>query len=111
MSESEYDYGNVIPLPGIRSLPWASRAASSARSVPGPDTSPPSSVRSAPRVPRWEPQSVVELETMYPYWHAWLGVNGVWYVRRLMASPEILFRGKDLPELTDQIAAWVWEHS
>ena len=60
---------------------------------------------------RWEPQSVSDLEAEFPGWHAWLGVNNLWYVRKTMSSAPVVMRGESLTDLRDQIIVWLRNHT
>lgn len=52
-----------------------------------------------------------DIEREFPRWHAWIGVNGVYYARRLLASPPLLLRGTDPFDLWNQVSAWEGNHS
>lgn len=39
----------------------------------------------------------------FPGWHVWQGFEGVWYARRLKASPPVVFRARDLAALKARI--------
>lgn len=50
------------------------------------------------------------IEREFPRWHAWEGVNGLWYAAVKMSSPQILVRGEDPVDLRDSIRDYIAEH-
>jgi len=47
------------------------------------------------------------LEHEFPGWHAWVGVRGVWYARRLKTSPPVTLRDAAPGGLRAQIERYV----
>jgi hypothetical protein len=46
-----------------------------------------------------------DLENAFPGWHAWVGAGGdLYYARRLLSSPPVVFRSATIWELRDLIA-------
>jgi hypothetical protein len=52
-----------------------------------------------------------DIEQAYPAWHAWIGVNGVYYARRLLSSPPIVVTAPDPVTLVTAIRAVIAEIS
>ena len=46
---------------------------------------------------------LAELRGQFPRWHAWRGVAGLMYVRRMKTSPPPVFRGYTAEALAAQI--------
>jgi hypothetical protein len=56
-----------------------------------------------------EPKTTEDIERMFPGWHAWQGVNGLWYARLPGTSPCLTAEpAKDLINLKEQIAATIY---
>jgi hypothetical protein len=56
------------------------------------------------------PTSAEAIEAEFPQWHAWKGVNGLWYAAVVRSSPQILVRGEDPVDLRDSIIRWIRTH-
>ena len=54
---------------------------------------------------------LADVERAYPRWHAWKGINGLYYAARQRCSPPIVVRGEDPRDLLDSIAHWIGNHS
>lgn len=52
-----------------------------------------------------EPQKPEDIDTEFPSWHAFRGVNDLMYARLVNSTPPILVRGEDLMDLRDQVIA------
>jgi len=50
-------------------------------------------------VPDWWQPYAAE----FPRWHAWKGVNGLYYASVIRASPPVVVRGEDAEDLRDMI--------
>lgn len=46
----------------------------------------------------WQPYAAA-----HPWWHVWIGVNGLHYARRPLTSPPWVTWGEDPQDLSDQI--------
>lgn len=57
------------------------------------------------------PQQAGDIETEFPGWEAFRGVNLLWYARLLLSSPPVVLRGESLTDLRDQIIGWRWRRS
>jgi hypothetical protein len=51
------------------------------------------------------------LEAELPGWHAWRGVTGLFYARRVKSSPPIVLRAESLDDLYEQVRAHVSERA
>jgi hypothetical protein len=58
-----------------------------------------------------EPQSIAEIESEYPTWQVWEGVNQMFYARLIKSSPPVVITGEDLLDLRDQIRGWIGRHT
>jgi hypothetical protein len=62
-----------------------------------------------PDLAGWEPDPEMLLPDHYvhpgwPWWHAWMGVAGLWYARRPRSSPPKVVRARSLAGLAGKIA-------
>jgi hypothetical protein len=46
------------------------------------------------------------IESEFPGWHVWQGVNYLWYARLEKSSPPVVVMGEDLLDLRDQVKGW-----
>ena len=52
-----------------------------------------------------------DLETEFPGWHYWCGVNNQFYARRERSSPPIVFRAATQGELREQVREYLTSRS
>jgi len=51
-----------------------------------------------------------DIKREFPRWHAWKGISGLVYARRLKTSPPPVVRAEDPTDLRDQIRGWEHNH-
>jgi hypothetical protein len=52
----------------------------------------------------------VRMADAIPGFHCWQGCGGLWYARRLRASPPVVLRAESLDELRQKIDSWLSDH-
>ena len=50
------------------------------------------------------PPGLEQIGAEFPGWHAWAGVGGIVYARRVRSSPPIVLRAHNLAVLRDRVA-------
>jgi hypothetical protein len=58
----------------------------------------------------WVEPTAETMAIEFPRWHVWQGIAGLWYARKMLASPPVVLRGEDLMDLRDQIRGWIGNH-
>lgn len=56
------------------------------------------------------PQTVDEVEALYPRWHIWEGVGGEYHARRVLSKPPANMQSDTLVGISELIKAWQTEH-
>jgi hypothetical protein len=54
--------------------------------------------------------TLADIEAEFPGWHAWKGIAGLCYARKMLSSPPVVIRAEDAVDLRDQIRGWLGRH-